>query len=418
MAAGALALGFGLDDDGADLGEVRAVEVEGSAAEEDAAGLGVGDVLGDGEVADVFADLGVAAAEEGAVAGEGVDEVEDVDGRLRGSPCARVTGARRVGASGIRAGTEVESDEIARQFLYSSASSRDEVRDATIRRCGCGRRRGLRGRGAGGAAGDVVAVERGFERDGGEEVFAELGLRACAARRVVDALSSRFVVEAEADGVADDLVGFAEGDALVGEIGGGGHGVEVAGFGGALHTLEAEVEGAGEVGKDAEEAGEVSADVEDLLLAFLEVFVVGERQAFDQGGECGGCAEQAGGFAAGEFGEVGVFLLRHRGGAGGEGFGEVDEAEFGGGVEGELFGEARDVKAERGGGLREVEHEVAVGGGVHAVGRGGVKPRASAAMVRSSASVAPAMAPEPRGQRFMRLRASGKRERSRSSMAT
>ncbi len=35
-AAGALAFGFGLDDDGADLGEVRAVEVERSAAEEDA----------------------------------------------------------------------------------------------------------------------------------------------------------------------------------------------------------------------------------------------------------------------------------------------------------------------------------------------------------------------------------------------
>ena len=30
-------------------------------------------------------------------------------------------------------------------------------------------------RGAGGAADDVVAVEGGFEGDGGEEVFAELG---------------------------------------------------------------------------------------------------------------------------------------------------------------------------------------------------------------------------------------------------
>ena len=50
-----------------------AVEVEGSAAEEDS-GFGFSDV----EVADVLADLGVVAAEEGAVAGEGVDEVEDV----------------------------------------------------------------------------------------------------------------------------------------------------------------------------------------------------------------------------------------------------------------------------------------------------------------------------------------------------
>jgi hypothetical protein len=79
-AARALAFGFGLDDDGADLGKMGAVEVESAAAEEDAAGVSVYGRFGYGEVADVFADLGVVAAEEGAVAGEGVDEVEDVDG--------------------------------------------------------------------------------------------------------------------------------------------------------------------------------------------------------------------------------------------------------------------------------------------------------------------------------------------------
>jgi hypothetical protein len=84
-AAGALAFRFGLDDDGANLGEVGTVEVEGSAAEEDTACFSRDGGFGYSEVADVFADLGVAAAEEGAVAGEGVDEVEDVDsvGELR-----------------------------------------------------------------------------------------------------------------------------------------------------------------------------------------------------------------------------------------------------------------------------------------------------------------------------------------------
>ena len=106
--------------------------------------------------------------------------------------------------------------------------------------------------------------------------------------------------EAEADGVADDLVGLAEGEALVAEVGGGGHRVEVAGFGGGLHVGDpAELEGAGEVGEDAEEAGEGVGYVEDLLLAFLEVFVVGEGESLDERGERRGCAEQAGGFAAG-----------------------------------------------------------------------------------------------------------------------
>ncbi len=63
-----------------DLGEMGAVEVERSAAKEDTAGISRDGGFGYGEVADVLADLGVVAAEEGAVAGEGVDEVEDGDG--------------------------------------------------------------------------------------------------------------------------------------------------------------------------------------------------------------------------------------------------------------------------------------------------------------------------------------------------
>jgi hypothetical protein len=85
-AAGSVAFDVGANDDGADLGEMRAVDVEGSAADEL---VGVG--LDDGEGADVLADLGVGAAEEGAVVGEAIDELMDGVGvlQLRG---ARVHG--------------------------------------------------------------------------------------------------------------------------------------------------------------------------------------------------------------------------------------------------------------------------------------------------------------------------------------
>ena len=84
-----------------------------------------------------------------------------------------------------------------------------------------------------------MAVECCFEGDGLEEVFAELG--ADGAEFVEgELLEFALGFEAEADGVADVLVGFAEGDALVGEVGCGGHGVEVAGVGGGLHGVEAE----------------------------------------------------------------------------------------------------------------------------------------------------------------------------------
>ena len=66
--SGAEAAAVFADDDGANLGKVRAIEMQRTAAEEvlfGLAGFGVGDgAVGDGEVADVLADLSVGAARE------------------------------------------------------------------------------------------------------------------------------------------------------------------------------------------------------------------------------------------------------------------------------------------------------------------------------------------------------------------
>jgi hypothetical protein len=68
QASGSVSLGVRTDDDGANLGEMLAIDVECSATQES-----LGAVFDDGESADVLADLRVGAAEEGAVAGEAVD---------------------------------------------------------------------------------------------------------------------------------------------------------------------------------------------------------------------------------------------------------------------------------------------------------------------------------------------------------
>jgi hypothetical protein len=75
QAAGSVSLGFGMDDDGADLGEVWAVDMKRGAADE-LAGAG----FNDGEGVDVGADFRVGAAEEGAVAGEAFDQMIDAAG--------------------------------------------------------------------------------------------------------------------------------------------------------------------------------------------------------------------------------------------------------------------------------------------------------------------------------------------------
>jgi len=85
QAAGSASLGVGMDDDGADLGEVRAVDVKSGTADEL-----VGAGFDDGEGLDVGADFEVGAAEEGAVAGEAVDQVIDGAGVLQlGFTCSQ-----------------------------------------------------------------------------------------------------------------------------------------------------------------------------------------------------------------------------------------------------------------------------------------------------------------------------------------
>ena len=67
-APGSAPLHLGIDDDGANLGEVLAIDVERGTTNE----IG-GAVLNDGEGADVLADLHVGATEEAAVVGATVD---------------------------------------------------------------------------------------------------------------------------------------------------------------------------------------------------------------------------------------------------------------------------------------------------------------------------------------------------------
>ena len=72
LTTGSASFDIGTDDDGADLGEVRAIDVEGCTTEEL---RGVG--FNDGEGANVGADFGVGAGKEGAAVREAVDQLMD-----------------------------------------------------------------------------------------------------------------------------------------------------------------------------------------------------------------------------------------------------------------------------------------------------------------------------------------------------
>ena len=125
---------------------------------------------------------------------------------------------------------------------------------------------------------------------------------------------------------------------------------------------------AGSIAANTSSVGEEGVDgVEEGLLVLLEVAVVGEREALEGRQDRHQVAVDAACAAAGQLGDVGVALLGHDAGAGGEVVGQADEAEFVAGPEDDLLGEAREVHHRRGRGGLELDDEVAVGDGVDAV---------------------------------------------------
>src|SRR5260370_25551438 len=213
-----------------------------------------------------------------------------------------------------------------------------------------------------------MAVQRGLKRDCSEEVLREL--RPESAKLVQGKLLQLATrLEAKTDGRAYLLMGLPEGNSLLREIGCSSHCVEIAGLRRDAHPVEAKAQRPREGRQHAQDAFDGVGSVEDRLLTFLEVLVVGARKPFHQRGSPDCRAEKATGFAADQLGQIRVLLLRHRARAGGEGFRKIEEAELRGGVKRELLREARDMYAERGESLGELEGEVAVAGRVHAVGR-------------------------------------------------
>ena len=98
---------------------------------------------------------------------------------------------------------------------------------------------------AGGAANDIVAIEGRGQVDRGEEVGVELRAKLA---QLFEGKRVEFhaFFQSKTNGVPDLLVRGAEGYALMDEVGGRGHGVEVAGLRSFVHAGKIELERGGE----------------------------------------------------------------------------------------------------------------------------------------------------------------------------
>ena len=124
---------------------------------------------------------------------------------------------------------------------------------------------------------------------------------------------------------------------------------------------------ANHLGKDAQRVLERVHGVEQWLLVFLVVLVVGQRLALHQGDQAHQVPHHAAGLAARQLGHVGVFLLRHDGAAGGEAVGDFDKAEVLAHPQDQLLTQPADVHHAHAGGGGEFNRKVAVAHRVEAV---------------------------------------------------
>mmetsp|Transcript_252 Transcript_252/g.603 ORF Transcript_252/g.603 Transcript_252/m.603 type:complete len:441 (+) Transcript_252:107-1429(+) len=137
--------------------------------------------------------------------------------------------------------------------------------------------------------------------------------------------------------------------------------------GGRAHPLLVDLHGLHHGGPHLQQGLDGVERVEDGLLVLLHVAVVAKRHALHDGEERDEAAVDAAGLAAGELADVGVFLLRHEGGAGAEGVAELDPAGLLGDPEDEVLGDAGEVHHDHGDGEEELAHEIAVADAVHGV---------------------------------------------------
>jgi len=114
------------------------------------------------------------------------------------------------------------------------------------------------------------------------------------------------------------------------------------------------------VGEDLERAFDRVDGVEERLLVFLHVLVVGQRQRLHHGKKRHQVAVDPAGLPPHQFRHIRVLLLRHDGGAGAEAVGKVDKLELAGGPDDQLLGEAGEVHHQDRGGSDELQGKIPV----------------------------------------------------------
>src|SRR5580698_3293909 len=261
----------------------------------------------------------------------------------------------QISAKGRLRSVPSEESEFTRSYTLEAScksalrTSMDSLHGIGFRECGnamCSAVERLAHASARCAAGYVVAVKRGVESDGYIKVRAKFGTELTQFLKCEIAKLDAFL-ESEANGVTDLFMCGAEWNALVHEIRGGGHGVEIAGLRCIVHALAIELKRRSET-SDEGEHGRHKLNLECRLLGLLHVFIVGQRQAFELQSDSFRGAVDSSDFGADQLGQIGIFLLRHGARSGRKSLRQLNETELCCRKQRDLFCEPAEMQADKG----------------------------------------------------------------------
>src|SRR5271156_1081045 len=122
-----------------------------------------------------------------------------------------------------------------------------------------------------------MAIYGRIESDARKKIGFELGpkLLQLLERKAIELAT---LLQTIAHGQANFLVRLAKGNSLVHEVGGGGHGIEIAGLAGGAHARGVEAESGCEPGQQRGHPLDRIGRGEERLLALLQVLVISQRK--------------------------------------------------------------------------------------------------------------------------------------------